>query len=58
MYGALPPREWIKLYSEELNDLYSSANIIRVIKSGIMRWAGHIVRMGKRRSVWSFGGET
>jgi len=40
--------EWRKLHNEELNDLYSSLNIVRVIKSRRMRWAGHAVRM--RRS--------
>jgi hypothetical protein len=40
-------REWRRLHNEELNDLYSSANIIRVIKSRKMRWAGHIARLGK-----------
>ena len=38
--------EWSKLYNEELNDLYSSPNIVRVIKSIRMRWAGHVARMG------------
>jgi hypothetical protein len=41
-------REWRRLHSKELNDLYSSPNIIRVIKSRRMRWAGHVARMGKR----------
>ena len=36
--------EWRKLHNEELNDLYSSPNIVRVIKSGIMNWAGHVAR--------------
>jgi hypothetical protein len=40
--------EWIKLHNEELYDLYSSPNISRVIKSRIMKWAGHIACMGKR----------
>ena len=40
--------EWRKLHNEELNDLYSSTNIVRVIKSRRMRWAGHIVRTGGR----------
>jgi hypothetical protein len=39
--------EWRRLHNEELNDLYSSPNIIRVIKSRRMRWAGHIARMGE-----------
>jgi hypothetical protein len=37
-----------RLHNEELNDLYSSSNIIRVIKSRRMRWAGHVASMGKR----------
>jgi hypothetical protein len=36
-----------KLHNEELNDLYSSLNIVRVIKSRIMRWAGRIARIGR-----------
>jgi hypothetical protein len=46
--------EWRKLHNEELNDLYSSPNIFRVIKSRRMRWAGHVARMGKRRGVYRF----
>ena len=38
--------EWRKLHNEELNDLYCSPNIVRVIKSRIMRWAGHVVIWG------------
>jgi len=44
--------EWRTLHSEELNYLYSSPNIVRVIKSGRMRWAGHVARMGERRGVY------
>ena len=44
--------EWRKLLHEELNNLYSSPNIIRVIKSRRMRWVGHVARMGKRRGVY------
>jgi hypothetical protein len=40
--------EWRKLHGEELRDLYSSPNIIRIIKSRRMRWAGHVARMGRR----------
>jgi len=43
--------EWIKLLNEELNDLYSSPNIVRVTKSRRMRWTGHVARMGERRGV-------
>ena len=44
--------EWRKLHNEELNDLYCSPNIVRVIKSRIMRWAGHVARMGESRGVY------
>jgi len=44
--------EWRKLHSEELNDLYSSPNIICVIKSRRMRWVGHVVCTGERRGVY------
>jgi len=43
--------EWRKLHNEELNDLYSLPNIVRVLKSRQMRWAGHVARMGKDRGV-------
>jgi len=46
--------EWRRLHNEELNDLYSSPNILRVIKSRIMRWAGHVARMGEERG-WEVG---
>jgi hypothetical protein len=42
-----PTGEWRRLHNEELNDLYSSQNIIREIKSRILRWAGHVARMRK-----------
>ena len=41
--------EWRRLHNEELNDLYSSPNIVRVIKSERMRWAEHVARMGEER---------
>jgi hypothetical protein len=43
--------EWRKLHNEELNGLYSSPNIVRVIKWRNMRWAEHVARMGERRGV-------
>jgi hypothetical protein len=43
--------EWRKLHIEELNDLYSLPNIVRVVKSRRMRWAGHLARMGEDRDV-------
>ena len=43
--------EWRKLHNEELNDLYSSPNIVWVIKSKRMRWAGHVARMEECRGV-------
>jgi hypothetical protein len=45
--------EWRKLHNEELNDLYSSPNIARVVKSRRMGWAGHVERMGEERGVQS-----
>jgi len=41
--------EWRRLHNEELNDLYSSHNIVWVIKLRRMRWAGHVARMGEER---------
>jgi len=41
-----------KLHNEKLNDLYCSTNIVRVIKSRRMRWAGHVARIGLRRGVY------
>jgi hypothetical protein len=43
--------EWRNLHNEELNDLYSSPNIARVIKSRRIRWAGRIAYMGERRGI-------
>jgi hypothetical protein len=51
-----PKREvdgsWRKLHNDELHNLYSSPNILRVIKSRRLRWAGHVARMGERRGVY------
>jgi hypothetical protein len=43
---------WRKLHNEELNNLYSSPSIIRIIKSRRMRWVGHVARMGEKRNVY------
>jgi hypothetical protein len=40
--------DWTKLHNEELHNLYSSPNIIIMVKSRRMRWAGHVARMGRR----------
>jgi hypothetical protein len=45
-------REWRKLHNEELNHLYSSPNILRVIKSRTMRWAGHVARMKEGKGLY------
>jgi hypothetical protein len=47
-------RSWRKLHNDELHSLYSSPNIVRVIKSMRMRWAGHVACMGKWRGVYRF----
>jgi len=44
--------EWRKLHNEEINDLYSLPNIVRVIKSRRMRWAGQVACMGESRGVY------
>jgi hypothetical protein len=44
--------EWRNLRNEEINDLYSSPNIVRVIKSRRVRWAWHVARTGERRGVY------
>jgi hypothetical protein len=43
---------WRKLHIDELHDLYSSPNIIRMTKSRRMRWAGHVARMGEKRNAY------
>jgi len=43
--------EWRKLHNEELKNLYSSPNIVRVTKSRRIRWAGHVALMGERRGI-------
>jgi len=46
--------EWRRLHNKELNDLYSSPNVVRVIKSRRMSWAGHVARMSEEciGSLW------
>jgi hypothetical protein len=51
-YEGLGNGGWRKLHNEELNDLYSSPNIFRVIKSRSLRWAGHVAHKGERRGVY------
>jgi len=46
--------EWRRLHNEELNDFYSSPNIVRVIKLRRIRWAGHVARIGEERVVYRF----
>jgi hypothetical protein len=47
-------RLWKKLHNNELHNLYSSLNIVRVIKSKRMRWVGHVARMREGRGVYRF----
>ena len=44
--------DWRRLHNEEINNLYWSPNMVRVIKSRRMRWAGHVARMGEERGVY------
>jgi len=44
--------QWRRLHNVELNDMYSSPNIVQVIKSRRRRWAGHVARMGEERGVY------
>jgi hypothetical protein len=44
--------EWRRLHNKELYDVYSSPNIIRVIKSRRLRWAAHVARLGERRGAY------
>ena len=50
--------EWRKLHNEELRDLYSLPNIVRVVKSRRMRWAGNVALMGGGRCAQGSSGET
>jgi hypothetical protein len=54
VYG--PKREengsWRKLHNDEIHSLYTSPNIVRVIKSRMLRWVGHVARMGEVRGVY------
>jgi hypothetical protein len=52
-------REWRKLYNAELHDLYSSHNIVRVIRSRRIKWTEHVAQNGgAERHLYGFGGET
>ena len=46
--------EWRKLHNEELRDIYSLPNIVRMVKSRRMRWAGHVACMGEERGEHTF----
>ena len=52
IYGTWRNGEWRRLHNEELNDLYCSHNIVRVIKWRRMRWPGHVACMGEERGVY------
>jgi hypothetical protein len=47
---------WRKLHNEELHNLYSSSSLIRMIKSGGMKWAAHVARMGPKKCIYDIGG--
>ena len=49
--------EWRRRHDEELYGLYSSPNIIRMVKSRRMRWAGHVAGMGQEKCIQGFGAE-
>jgi hypothetical protein len=48
----LKGRSWRKLHNDELHNLYSSLNIVKVIKAMRLRWVGHVVCMGEGRGVY------
>ena len=50
--------EWRNLHNEEFNNMSSSPNIVWVIKSRRIRWAGHVACIRERRDIQGFGGET
>jgi hypothetical protein len=49
---------WRELHNEELRDLYSSPSIIGMIKSGRMRWVGHVARIGEKRNAYRYWWES
>jgi hypothetical protein len=49
--------DWRKLHNEELHNFYSSPNIIRMLKSRRMRWAGHVGRMEEEECIYDIGGK-